>query len=149
MTIARVWRSKLLVPIEHREQEHLNMLAGVRESLWPNCLQCTAINVRKGIPKEDAWETVTSYGVEAFGRTPGRHGVDYTDEFAIHHGEKDIIRIEGFRWDKVVKEWNEAGERADRAPILAAIKALPFFAPGAIRVIPKHVFLNFMARQGR
>jgi hypothetical protein len=144
MTVARVWRSKLWLPVELREQMSLNREAGVREKMWPKCYVCTALNMKRGMAREDAWQSVEAYGVEAFGRTLG--GIDYTDEWARCHGEKDIIRIEGFRWDKIVEEWKQLGEKADKSPILAAIEALPFFGPGAIRVIPQHVFLNFMAK---
>lgn len=153
----RFWREKLILPVHVRENEHLNMVAGVKTDMWPDCLQCTNVALKARFDSTDfksssreyqeCREIVTSYGVQDCGRTTG--GTDYTDEFAIHHGERDIIRIEGFRWDAVVKEAQRMGEAYDWAPILAGIKALPFFGPGALRLIPKHVWLNFMTHYGR
>lgn len=131
----RTWRSKLLLPKEYIEQERLSQEAKQTSSLWPICPVCT---------KKNKFKTeVTAYGVKDFGKLPGTTGEHYTDFFAKCHGQEDIIRIEGFRWDKAVKDLEENIAR------LAAIKALPFFynTASACRCIPLHVMLNFLSAQ--
>lgn len=136
----RSWHSKLILPADYREQEYLSK--GQRAGLWPTCPRCS---------KEQGTEVeVTAYGVKDYGKLPGESGEHYTDFFARCHGEEDIIRIEGFRWDKSVLDNVDGGEfTSENIARLAAVKALPFFYGGseAGRCIPAAVFKNFLASQ--
>jgi hypothetical protein len=131
----KFWRTRgLYFPVDLRE--HADLGADYSDnSLWPDCYKCTKL---KGMPVK-----VVSYGVEDTGLTIT--GIPYTDFMAeCNHGgktkEKDIIRIEGFRWD----DWEKDGYSGDTVARLAAIKALPFFHEGVNRCIPASVYRNFL-----
>lgn len=127
----RTWHRNLYLPKDYIEQEASARQSHQSSSLWPICPVCTK--------REHAPIEVTAYGVKDFGKLPGVTGEHYTDFYARCHGQEDIIRIEGFRWDKMDED--------DLVTRLAAIKALPFFykMDSGCRCIPLSTMLNFMA----
>lgn len=132
----RSWLSKTALDPDVRREADLGADYSGASGMWPNCWRCS-IAAKKDIK-------VVSYGVEDCGRLPG--GEYYTDFVAeCNHGgptmEKEIFRIEGFRWD----DWAKDGFSGDTIAKLAAIKKLPFFKPGAgERRIPISVYRNFI-----
>ena len=70
------------------------------------------------------------------GKTAG--GEPYTDIRARCHGAEDVFRIEGMKWEP--KDDSERGQLVR----IAAMAAIPFFAPSAERKIPAVVFRSFV-----
>lgn len=128
----KFWRSrlgKLWLPEHAVREADAQAAAGHRNPLWPMCHVCSK---EHGKPVD-----VTEYGVKDHGKMIG--GEYWTAFYAKCHGEEDVMRIEGFRFDR----WSEG--QPDYVARVAAVAALPFFAPGADRRIPASVLRNFIA----
>ena len=133
----RSWLAKSAMDADVRQLADTGADFSAASDFWPNCWQCSK-KAKKDIK-------VVAYGVEDSGRLPGATGEYYTDFFAeCNHGgavkEKQIIRIEGFRWD----DWEQDGFSGDTIARLAAIKKLPFFHKGGSPSIPLSVYRNFI-----
>jgi hypothetical protein len=131
----RFWRSRIAnSPLWLPETAHEAAeqdAAEMYNPLWPTCAVCSAVQKRR--------INVVEYGVKDRGRLP--KGDVYTAVYARCHGEEDVIRIDGFDWEEMAK----SDGTPDHVARIAAIKALPFFAGGGERVIPAHVFRQFMS----
>lgn len=138
----RSWLARSAMDADVRKIADENTAIGMSaaQDFVPYCWQCSKAQ------QKDV--RVVAYGVEDFGKLPGASGEYYTDFFAeCNHGgpvkEKQIIRIEGMRWDDAVALPKD-GFTGDTIAILAAIKKLPFFHKGGSPVIPLSVYRNFI-----
>lgn len=129
----RSWRSNLFLPasVIREADRNLRQKHGVDygSSLWPSCEVCSArLHVRFAVE-----------AVEVADRGHAVGGEPYTDIRARCHGEEDVVRIEGMRWDMA-----RDGKQNDLIRV-SAIAAIPFFVVGdKNRTIPAKVFRAFV-----
>lgn len=134
----RTWLATSAMDADLRREADLGASYSAASHFLPDCWRCS--KAAKNTIK------VVSFGVEDSGKLPGSTGNFYTDFFAeCNHGtkikEKEIIRIEGFRWD----DWEKDGYSGDTIARLAAMRKLPFFKGGnSPRCIPLSDYRNFI-----
>lgn len=109
--LARNWLEPELLREVTADNESGSVGGGA--DLTPRCCHCSALLGRR--------VTVVSCTLEHSGRLGT--GQYYTDFRAKCHGEEEVLRIKGMRWDSV------KGEPHD----VASIAALPFFHRSTVR----------------